>query len=303
MGTCTSSWALATWEARLFGGDAKESRVSLPWQSLATMMHVAAMEAKGVVTCTRGYYLRASHWAALSLADKYRARDPECDLHTRRLDGTGAAMTPVLAVPKLVHMARPFLDAATHLGGPVVSVGSGLAGLEAEVCLELLMVKGVVPEVWCLDPCPRAWSSRISEQCAATVPLVRPRVGTLRDLERNHPDDLKYLCGAATTLLLVWCYPDVQGNYDVEAIRMLKPARIVTLCERVGVAGSTSFLHALDGYDSDGEWPRFPRRPYSEKAFGKGLVYRVVDDFDVDRVRLWPGASKVYPSIIVLDRI
>ena len=287
MGTCTSSWALATWEARVLGGDGTKSTVDLPWQSIVAMLHVAAMETKGVVKSTRGCIMRTSHRAALTLAEAYRARDPECVLRTRRLDGTGPAMTPVLAMAGRVHMVRPFLDAATHLGGPVVSVGSGLAGLEAEVCLELLMVKGVVPEVWCMDPCPRAWSSRNFEQCAATKPLVHPHFGSLGCL--RGASVVKYLCDATTTLLLVWCYPNEGGNYDVEAIRMLKPARIVTLCERSGVAGSTTFLDAVNGLDSD-------------KEFGKGLLYRVVDEFELGPVQLWPDAELLYPSIVVLDR-
>jgi len=215
------------------------------------------------------------------------------DLRTRPFNATRNAMTPVLAGVRGVHMVRPFLDAATHLCGPVISVGSGMAGLEAEVCLELLMMKGLTPEVWCIDPAPASYNrahAQLESALVHTKPFILPTFRYLTDFRDSDPVAFSHLCTSATTLLLVWTYPGENSTYDMQAVVMLRPARIVTLCEPGGAAGGEIFLQTLAGGSND------------RVVFGDQR-YRVTQEFPLQPMKLCESADTLHSEIVVLDRV
>lgn len=135
-----------------------------------------------------------------------------------------------------------FLEQATALGGPKVSVGSGWAALEATVC-QKEMEQGCMPEVWCVDPAPSAFKPGDVKQSWPEAPFIQPVAGTVPGLAKEHPGAFEYLRNSPNmTLLLVWCEPEQHQNfYDRNAIEELRPKRVVALHEAMGCAGTKMF--------------------------------------------------------------
>lgn len=110
--------------------------------------------------------------------------------------------------------ARTFIRSQTTGSGPVISVGSGAAQLEASLDLP-------GRSMICIDPDPSEYQH--------LTPAIQPSWSTVESMLESEPTPV------GCTLLLIW--PSFSG-YDIEAIRRLQPAEVFILYEVNGCAGS-----------------------------------------------------------------
>ncbi len=113
--------------------------------------------------------------------------------------------------------------ALAHAVLPIVSVGSGNGFLESKIATDLKT------NVICVEPKPGDWSSGDDEP--GRVYMI-PQYKTVQDLMTSQPEII-----GKCHLLIVWSSPN-QSEYDIDAIRDLKPVTITIIYEETGCAGS-----------------------------------------------------------------
>ena len=116
---------------------------------------------------------------------------------------------------------------------PIISVGSGSGKFESyHIC-----TKG--KDIMCIDPEPKSYDKE--EQI-----YVEPKYPIVSNLIENEPDIV-----GECNLLLIWVTPSI--DYDMDAIKSLKPKKMVVLFDGSGGAGSSKF-HNYNSRDCDGEY-------------------------------------------------
>ncbi|VBB18124.1 hypothetical protein YASMINEVIRUS_587 [Yasminevirus sp. GU-2018] len=127
---------------------------------------------------------------------------------------------------------------------PVVSIGSGLAQIEFDA-QKSVKEKGFDVELICVDPDPKSFAKNDEP----TV-YIEPAFPHVKDLIDSKPDIV-----GSCVLFLNWCCPN-ESEYDFEAIQLLKPVGVMTICERfnggAGAAGGAKFhkwLERVWGWD------------------------------------------------------
>lgn len=91
---------------------------------------------------------------------------------------------------------------------------------------------GWAHDIICVDPCPQSYDKREI--------VIAPQYSDVHELVEKSPGIV-----GNCSLLLVWSSPN-DANYDVEAIKVLKPNRVMSVFDASGPAASFDFS-SIDG--------------------------------------------------------
>ena len=134
---------------------------------------------------------------------------------------------------ELGNYMREHLDNKT----PIISVGSGSGKFEYHY--NHIFISSPEDAIICIDPAPLSYNRCKKIYC-------EPKFSTVDDLIKNKPDIV-----GNCQLLIIWSPPD--NSYDIDAINLLKPGKMVILYDGSESAGSSDF-HRYNRNKCNGEY-------------------------------------------------
>ena len=143
---------------------------------------------------------------------------------------------------------------------PIISVGSGNGKFEKH-CSRV-----IEKDIICVDPKPNSYNTGVGL-------YVKPIYGTFEELIENSPEIV-----GNCNLLIIWATPSL--TYDIDAIKALKPVKMVILYDASGSAGSGDFHDYIDDR-CDGEYTYNK----SEEIFYSYKMFSFLNDMNYYTVR------------------